>query len=270
MRLNQNGHVVEETAIEAIRPVHPGPFGPTDAEGVARQPGIEEQWVEYVQDNTPISQEKILQWVPHSISVVNFSSQDVYVSFGKRSIASLINAVNQPGNLGADLVVQSNTSRLWPWPVSEALVKRLRYYVPPSLGATGKFHIIIHNVRYAPSNEDLSTAGTIGTVNIAPNQSVNTGVTKYTSFNHGQVSVGTSATQIRPSSVTRVGCTIVNTSPAATVYVGDDNTVTTSTGYPLLPQTDMVLDPEGGTYNGEIWGITSGATVAVGYAMIQP
>ena len=69
------------------------------------------------------------------------------------------------------------------------------------------------------------------------------------------VTVGASATLIVAANPQRISIIIVNTG-TPTVYIGQDNTVLSSTGIPL--KTDMNLTEDSGgqkVYCGDIWGI---------------
>lgn len=78
-----------------------------------------------------------------------------------------------------------------------------------------------------------------------------------------QVTVGTSATQIVPTS-TRNKVTITNTTTTP-VYIGGDNTVTTSTGQ-LIP--GVVGASETYETSTDIWGIVATGTTVVTLAQI--
>lgn len=75
----------------------------------------------------------------------------------------------------------------------------------------------------------------------------------------GQVSVTGAATSIVAVKSDRSGITIVNTG-ATTVFVGENATVTTATGYPLTAGASVSFSTTGAVY-----GITSGGTNIVGY-----
>lgn len=80
----------------------------------------------------------------------------------------------------------------------------------------------------------------------------------------GQVSVANTATQIVAANASRAGVVITNTSSTATVYLGKDNTVTTTTGQALLPGNSITL-PVVGT----VYGIVASSTQTVTYAEVQ-
>ena len=75
----------------------------------------------------------------------------------------------------------------------------------------------------------------------------------------GQATVTGVATQIVPAYPSRSGIVIINTG-ATTVYIGENASVTTSTGFPLLASTSVSLATTGALY-----GITSGGSDIVGY-----
>lgn len=85
-------------------------------------------------------------------------------------------------------------------------------------------------------------------------------------FNPSQVSVTSSATLILThiGNGARKGCIVVNTG-GATVFLGRNSSVTAATGFPLLAGAALNLDA-GIAYQGDIYGITSSATVTVGVA----
>mgnify|MGYP003635498518 CR=1 FL=1 len=80
------------------------------------------------------------------------------------------------------------------------------------------------------------------------------------------VSVTTSATSIISASdkKRRTGLIIRNNEASATVFLGEDNTVTTSNGYPLLAGTELKLENNGGSYQflyrGAVFGIVASGT----------
>jgi hypothetical protein len=75
----------------------------------------------------------------------------------------------------------------------------------------------------------------------------------------GQVSVTGAATPIVTQYSSRSGITIVNTG-ATTVYIGENSSVTTATGYPLVSGASVSFST-----TGAIYGITSGGTNVCGY-----
>lgn len=74
------------------------------------------------------------------------------------------------------------------------------------------------------------------------------------------VSVGTTPTLIVPANAQRLSLIVVNTS-SGTVYLGQDTTVTTSNGIPMLQNQNLTED-SGGTkmYCGPIYGIVASST----------
>ena len=75
----------------------------------------------------------------------------------------------------------------------------------------------------------------------------------------GQVTVTGAATLISAAYPSRSGIVLVNTG-ASTVYIGESNLVTTSTGCPLLASTSLSFST-----TGAIYGITSGGSDVVGW-----
>jgi hypothetical protein len=74
------------------------------------------------------------------------------------------------------------------------------------------------------------------------------------------VTVGSSATKIVGANPQRISLIIVNTG-TPTVFIGQDNSVTTSNGIPL--KTDMNLTEDSGgqkVYCGDIWGICASSS----------
>ena len=74
-----------------------------------------------------------------------------------------------------------------------------------------------------------------------------------------QVSVTNSATQIVPAFPSRSGIVLVNTG-SVTVYIGENNSVTTATGCPLLASSSLSFSTTGAVY-----GITASTSATVGY-----
>ena len=77
------------------------------------------------------------------------------------------------------------------------------------------------------------------------------------------VSVTNIATLILADNPMRLSLIITNVSPD-TVFIGQDATITSSTGIPII-QNGTFTEDSGGTkmYCGPIWGVTSGGTVDV-------
>jgi len=80
------------------------------------------------------------------------------------------------------------------------------------------------------------------------------------SFAGGQVSVGNTATSIISSNTNRKVLNIKNIGNN-TVFLGTDNSVTTSNGYPLEPQEEFVCND----YTGQWYGIVASGTETVDY-----
>ena len=74
-------------------------------------------------------------------------------------------------------------------------------------------------------------------------------------FNTGTINVSTTATLIIASNVDEQNRLIENVG-SETIYIGGDNSVLTTTGFPL--EADEVLDF--GVYTGDIYGIVSTST----------
>lgn len=83
-----------------------------------------------------------------------------------------------------------------------------------------------------------------------------------TAFKTSQYPIGLTAVQITPTPLTnRSSISItVEAAPNIAVYIGTDNTVTTSTGYPLYDGSTIQLDL---TPTGNIWAITATATQTI-------
>jgi hypothetical protein len=82
---------------------------------------------------------------------------------------------------------------------------------------------------------------------------------QYQAVQTGQVSVTGSATQIVPQYSSRSGITIVNVG-SVTVYIGENNGVTTATGYPLAANACVSFSTTGAVY-----GITAGTAATCGF-----
>lgn len=82
---------------------------------------------------------------------------------------------------------------------------------------------------------------------------------QYQAVQTGQVPVTGAATQIVAAYPSRSGITIVNTG-GVTVYIGENATVTTATGYPLAASASVSFSTTGAVY-----GITAGTAATVGY-----
>lgn len=79
------------------------------------------------------------------------------------------------------------------------------------------------------------------------------------SFNTGQVSVGTSVTLIKDANSNRLSVILLNMG-STIVYIGPSSKVSSSTGIPLLQNTALALN-----YTGAIYGISSSGTNVVAY-----
>lgn len=77
------------------------------------------------------------------------------------------------------------------------------------------------------------------------------------------VSVGTSATLIVAANTRRQTLIVANVDATLTVFVGEDNTVTTANGVPIFAETDRVSDRGFGLYLGPVFGIVSSGTADV-------
>ena len=81
----------------------------------------------------------------------------------------------------------------------------------------------------------------------------------------GTVTVTNSATLIVAANTRRRNLTIVNTSGSQDVFIGPDDTITSSTGLPLysFSTRDQDIIPEG--WQGTVYGITASGTADVRY-----
>jgi hypothetical protein len=82
---------------------------------------------------------------------------------------------------------------------------------------------------------------------------------QYSSITTGQAILTGAASQIVPAYPSRSGIVLVN-SGANTVYIGENNTVTISTGIPIAAGSSLSLATTGALY-----GITSGGSDVVGW-----
>lgn len=74
---------------------------------------------------------------------------------------------------------------------------------------------------------------------------------------YGNVSVGTTATLIRPSAAGRASVMVKNNDPALVLYVGFDSSVTTANGFPVGPGEAAWW----GDYTGAVYGIAPSSTI---------
>lgn len=74
---------------------------------------------------------------------------------------------------------------------------------------------------------------------------------------YGTVTVGNTATLIRPSNTNRRELRLVNTSAVQALYLGQDSSVTIATGFPLYEYQNMLQSKDNGIWLGEIYGIVS-------------
>lgn len=91
---------------------------------------------------------------------------------------------------------------------------------------------------------------------------VTSNVAGLTAFQTSQYSIGITAVQITPTPLANrssISLT-VEAAPNVAVYIGTDNTVSTSTGYPLYDGSTIQLDL---TPAGNIWAITATATQTI-------
>ena len=86
---------------------------------------------------------------------------------------------------------------------------------------------------------------------------------QYYLFNTTQVALSGAAAQILPANTARSGVNIVNTG-TVTAYIGNSNTVTTGTGYPLAAGASI-----GFATTLAIFGITGGTAATVGVLETQ-
>ena len=107
-------------------------------------------------------------------------------------------------------------------------------------------------------NADITGSATVS-------GTVNTNLNGLNSFQTSQYSVGTSAVQLSPTPLTNrssLSVKVITTSKSDIVYVGNSNSVTISTGYPLFNGDSLQLDL---TAAHEIWviGTSAGQTAAL-------
>lgn len=69
----------------------------------------------------------------------------------------------------------------------------------------------------------------------------------------------TSAALIIAASPNRKGITIYNNG-AGTLYIGLDSSVSSTTGYPMLPQSSMTFSNQMDGYRGAIYGVSSASS----------
>jgi len=95
-----------------------------------------------------------------------------------------------------------------------------------------------------------------------------TGGTASTIFDFGAVTVTTTATQIRALNTKRNSLLISNNG-SKTIFIGDTNAVTASTGFPLA-KGDVIEFSGGDLYTGVVFGIiASGASVDVRFIELE-
>ena len=87
--------------------------------------------------------------------------------------------------------------------------------------------------------------------------------TQYYPFNTSQVSVSNTAVQLLPVNVARSGVNIINTG-AVNVYIGNSASVTSSTGYPVIPNASI-----GFATTLSIYAITASSSATVGILETQ-
>ena len=109
-------------------------------------------------------------------------------------------------------------------------------------------------------NANIQVGNTdVSTTNPVPNKHV-----LGSTMNVGQVSVGTTATQIVAANTSRMEVMIQNLDATNDIYCGSDNTVTTTSGF-KIPAGSAFIDDK---YNGAYYCI-AGATVSVAYREVQ-
>lgn len=79
---------------------------------------------------------------------------------------------------------------------------------------------------------------------------------------YNTVTVTTTATQIMASNPLRKGCLITNTANA-TIYLGMDSSVTTSTGIPLAANATFNNAGTSDAWRGDIYGIIGSSTADI-------
>ena len=75
---------------------------------------------------------------------------------------------------------------------------------------------------------------------------------------HGQKSVNTSATEIIAANADRTSYAVLNPSASVVLYIGSDNTVTSSNGWPLQPGQSFTGIDKGG-----VWGVFASSSANV-------
>jgi len=82
-------------------------------------------------------------------------------------------------------------------------------------------------------------------------------------LNHASVNIADSATEIKAVNTSRK-CILLKNNGSVTVYIGEDNTVTTLTGYPLeAGESIYIYDTEA------VYGITASGTGDIRYLEVQ-
>lgn len=81
-----------------------------------------------------------------------------------------------------------------------------------------------------------------------------------TTASYGQVTVGTTATLIRPTNLSRLDILVLNDSTTK-VYIGSDDAVTIHNGIPIREGSGIATD----SYKGPIYGIVGSGTATVAY-----
>lgn len=82
---------------------------------------------------------------------------------------------------------------------------------------------------------------------------------------YNTVTVGTSATQIVASNTDRKGLIVANTSGTATLYVGPNNSVSTTNGLPVGTNGSLTLSGLETAYRGDVFGISNAGNIDVRY-----
>lgn len=144
---------------------------------------------------------------------------------------------------------------------------QLKINADGSINVTGGSSSGDVNIFDGAGNALTSTSGALN-VNTTGNSTVTGSVTSntagLTAFQTSQYSVGTSAVQLAPTPLpnrSSLSMTITATLNIP-VYIGNNNSVSSSTGYPLFNGSTMQLDL---TSTGQIWAIstTPGQTVSI-------
>jgi hypothetical protein len=110
----------------------------------------------------------------------------------------------------------------------------------------------------APGDNIAISDGT-HTLAVNPDGSLNFDLNGLTNFQTSQYAVATSATQLTPTPMTSRSSMSIKVVTTGTVYIGNSNAVTASTGYPLFNGEALQMDL---TPSQAVWAIGSVASTA--------